>query len=98
QGSLVWSGDTRPIPETLARYADDGERIAHDCGLAGNPSHTGIDDLEREYSAGLRRRMVLYHYASAADGDALAARGYAVGRPGQVLDLAPPTAPVALPS
>ena len=24
------------------------ELIAHDCALEGNPSHSGIDDLERE--------------------------------------------------
>lgn len=89
-GSLVWSGDTRPIPETLAKYADAGERIAHDCGLNGNPSHSGIDDLEREYPAEVLQRCVLYHYAGAADGDALAARGYRVARPGDCLELAEP--------
>lgn len=92
-GSLVWSGDTRPVPEMLARFADAGELIAHDCGLHGNPSHTGVDDLEREYPAELRARMVLYHYASHADGDALRARGYRVGRPGEVLALAAPSVP-----
>ena len=65
QGALTWSGDTRPIPEMLARYANDNELIAHDCGLHGNPSHTGVDDLEREYSIELQARMMLYHYASA---------------------------------
>jgi len=39
----------RPIPEVLRQYAQTGELIAHDCGLTGNPSHSGIDDLEREY-------------------------------------------------
>jgi hypothetical protein len=68
QGALTWSGDTRPIPEMLARFASDNELIAHDCGLHGNPSHTGVDDLEREYSAELQARMMLYHYASVADG------------------------------
>ena len=97
RGSVVWSGDTRPIPEMLARYADAGELVAHDCGLRGNPSHTGIDDLEREYPAELRRRMLLYHYASPADGEALAARGYAVARPDQAWPLAPPTAMTAQP-
>ncbi|MBD9368699.1 MBL fold metallo-hydrolase [Xanthomonas sp. XNM01] len=91
-GSLVWSGDTRPVPEMLARFADAGELIAHDCGLHGNPSHTGLDDLEREYPAELRARMVLYHYASHADGDAMRARGYRVGRPDEVLALAAPDA------
>jgi ribonuclease BN (tRNA processing enzyme) len=91
-GSVVWTGDTRPIPEMLARHADDGELIAHDCALQGNPSHSGIDDLEREYPPALLSRCVLYHYASAADGNALAARGHRVARPGEVLPLVAPGA------
>jgi len=81
-GTLVWSGDTRPIPEMLARYADRDELVAHDCGLHGNPSHSGIDDLEREYPRDLLSRCVLYHYASEADGAALEARGHRIARPG----------------
>ena len=97
QGALTWSGDTRPIPEMLARYANDGELIAHDCGLHGNPSHTGVDDLEREYPPELRSRMMLYHYASAADGAALRSRGHSVAEPGQCVALAKPSAPRAEP-
>lgn len=82
-GSLVWTGDTRPIPEVLEVMAADGELVAHDCGLHGNPSHSGIDDLEREYPPALLQRCLLYHYASAADGEALAARGYRVAHPGE---------------
>ncbi|HJR72599.1 MAG TPA: MBL fold metallo-hydrolase [Luteimonas sp.] len=93
RGSLVWTGDTRPIPEALAKFADAGERIAHDCALHGNPSHSGIDDLEREYPRGLLERCVLYHYASRSDGEALAARGYRVAHPGETLALDEPTAP-----
>lgn len=93
RGSLVWTGDTRPIPEALARHADAGELIAHDCALQGNPSHSGIEDLEREYPRELLARCVLYHYASAADGEALAARGHRVARPGEVIALRPPLAP-----
>ena len=96
RGSLVWSGDTRPIPEMLARHADEGELVAHDCALHGNPSHSGIDDLEREYPRGLLERCLLYHYASAADGEALAARGHRIARPGEVVALADPTAAEAL--
>jgi glyoxylase-like metal-dependent hydrolase (beta-lactamase superfamily II) len=86
----VWTGDTRPIPEMLARHADAGELIAHDCALEGNPSHSGIVDLEREYAPELLARCVLYHYASHADGDALHARGHRVALAGQVLALADP--------
>ncbi|MET0549002.1 MAG: MBL fold metallo-hydrolase [Xanthomonas sp.] len=93
QGALVWSGDTRPIPEMLNRYADDGELVAHDCGLHGNPSHTGVDDLEREYPVELLQRTMLYHYASAEDADALRARGHRVARPGECVALAAPRAP-----
>jgi len=92
RGSLVWTGDTRPIPEALARYADAGELVAHDCSLHGNPSHSGIDDLEREYPAALLQRCVLYHYASAEDGRALASRGYRVALPGEVIALQETTA------
>ncbi|HVR81389.1 MAG TPA: MBL fold metallo-hydrolase [Luteimonas sp.] len=90
RGSMVWTGDTRPIPEMLAKFADASELIAHDCDLHGNPSHSGIDDLEREYPPVLLARCLLYHYASAADGDALAARGYRVARPGEVVALSDP--------
>jgi glyoxylase-like metal-dependent hydrolase (beta-lactamase superfamily II) len=83
RGSFVWTGDTRPVPEMLSRYAAAGELVAHDCGLIGNPSHSGIDDLEREYPAELRARLVLYHYGSAADGAALAARGYRIAHAGE---------------
>ncbi|MGY4515599.1 MBL fold metallo-hydrolase [Lysobacter sp. HA18] len=97
RGSVVWTGDTRPIPEMLACHAGEGELVAHDCGLHGNPSHSGIDDLEREYPRELLDRCVLYHYASVADGQALAARGYRVGQPGEVIPLAEPTAERATP-
>jgi ribonuclease BN (tRNA processing enzyme) len=94
-GSFVYTGDTRPIPEVLARHAGGGEIIAHDCGLVGNPSHTGIDDIEREYPESLRRQMMLYHYGSVADGVALAARGYRIATSGERVALAAPSAPRA---
>jgi ribonuclease BN (tRNA processing enzyme) len=96
RGSLVWTGDTRPIPEVLAAFADQDELIAHDCGLHGNPSHSGIDDLAREYAPGLLARCVLYHYASAADGDAMRARGHRVARPGESVALREPVPHPAL--
>lgn len=92
KGALAWTGDTRPIPEVLARYAGESELVAHDCGLHGNPSHTGVDDLEREYPAELRQRMMLYHYASLADAEQLRARGHRVALPGERVPLAEPTA------
>lgn len=97
RGSVVWTGDTRPIPEMLAVHAAHGEVIAHDCILAGNPSHTGIEDVEREYDADLRGRLVLYHYGSADEGTALATRGYRVARRGDLLALTDAHEDVVLP-
>ena len=94
QGAFAYTGDTRPIPEVLATVASAGELVAHDCGLVGNPSHTGLDDLEREYPAELRGRMLLYHYGSAAHGEQLAARGYRIATPGAAFALAAPDAAV----
>ena len=94
-GSFAYTGDTRPIPEVLGALAGESMLIAHDCGLVGNPSHTGVDDIEREYPETLRRQMMLYHYGSAADGAALAARGYRIATSGERIALASPAVPRA---
>jgi ribonuclease BN (tRNA processing enzyme) len=94
-GSFVYTGDTRPIPEVLARHAVDSGVIAHDCSLVGNPSHTGIDDIEREYPDALRSRLLLYHYGSAADGAALVARGYRIAATGERIAVNEPSEPRA---
>ncbi len=95
-GSFVYTGDTRPIPEVLVRYADGNEVIAHDCSLVGNPSHTGIDDIEREYpDEAMRSRLLLYHYGSVADGTALAALGYRIAATGDRIAVGEPVAPRA---
>ncbi|MBX3693294.1 MBL fold metallo-hydrolase [Dokdonella sp.] len=96
RGSIVWTGDTRPVPEMLAMHAAHGEIVAHDCVLAGNPSHTGIADIEREYAEELRARLVLYHYGSAEEGQALARLGYRVASQGSRFELATPRADVML--
>jgi ribonuclease BN (tRNA processing enzyme) len=88
-GSMVWTGDTRPVPEMLGVYAARGEVIAHDCSVVGNPSHTGLDDLA-EYSDELRNRLMLYHYASEADASVMEARGLQVARRGDVIALKTP--------
>src|SRR3546814_4724197 len=98
RGSLAWSGDTRPIPEVLAKHADAGELIAHDCALHGNPSHSGIDDLEREYPAQLLDRCILYPYAGVANGQALAGPGHPLLTPGAILALYDPHAPQGRPA
>lgn len=88
-GYFVYTGDTRPIPQQLARFAAGGEPVFHDCSLRGNPSHTGADDLERCYSAELRARLVLYHYESSLAAQQLKRLGYTVAAPGSVYPLDP---------
>jgi glyoxylase-like metal-dependent hydrolase (beta-lactamase superfamily II) len=95
RGSFLFTGDTRPIPEVLARYADGTMPLIHDCDLAGNPSHTGLTDLQREYPPALRRQMIVYHYGSPADGEALAAAGLRVARSGETVTLPAPLDPAA---
>ncbi|MBC7657539.1 MAG: MBL fold metallo-hydrolase [Frankiaceae bacterium] len=96
RGALVWTGDTRPIPEMLALHADHGELIAHDCALVGNPSHSGVDDLEREYPPALLSRCVLYHYGSATEGERLRARSHRVANPAEVIALSSPADPAVV--
>ncbi len=90
RGSFLYSGDTRPIPETIAFHADGEELVAHDCGLQGNPSHTGLDDLMREYPEALRARMIVYHYANDADRAVFATAGLRVAAAGEAFALAAP--------
>jgi ribonuclease BN (tRNA processing enzyme) len=83
RGSFVFTGDTRPVPEMLATYAADGERVFHDCALRGNPSHTGLDDVLREYPPALHPRMVLYHFGHAEEAATMTAAGFTVAAAGQ---------------
>jgi ribonuclease BN (tRNA processing enzyme) len=87
ESRFLFTGDTRPIPEVLARFAANGETIFHDCALRGNPSHTGLGDLVPNYTPEQRRRLVLYHYESAFAGEQLRARGYRVALKGESFDL-----------
>jgi ribonuclease BN (tRNA processing enzyme) len=80
EGRFLYTGDTRPIPEVINRFASRGEPIFHDAALAENPSHTALSDLRREYKPEQWRRMVLYHYESAEAAEALAAAGFRVAR------------------
>lgn len=89
-GAFAYSGDTRPIPEQLARHAGRGERVFHDCTVEGNPSHTGLDDLAREYPEGLRARMVLYHYADENAATAMRRAGFEAARMGEAYELPDP--------
>jgi len=84
KGAFFYTGDTRPIPEILTTCLTANETIFHDCGVIGNPSHTGIDDLAREYSQALIARMVFYHYRNAGEQAEYTQRSLEVALPGQV--------------
>lgn len=77
-GSFVYTGDTRPIPDVLNHFAQGEEVIFHDCASQSNPSHTGLDDLERFYTPEQLQRMVLYHFESDQAGQKLVNAGYSI--------------------
>jgi ribonuclease BN (tRNA processing enzyme) len=83
EGSFLYTGDTRPIPEIINQYACRGEPILHDCGIRQNPSHTGVHELAAHYRPEQLCRLVLYHYESQEAGDELEKLGYRVARPQQ---------------
>ncbi|TNC84308.1 MAG: MBL fold metallo-hydrolase [Thalassolituus sp.] len=82
-GRFFYTGDTRPVPELLHHVSIDSETIFHDCGTISNPSHTGLEDLEREYREDIRKRLVLYHYADATAAGQMRDAGYKVASPGE---------------
>ena len=81
-GQFVYSGDTRPVPEVFAHFGAGNETLFHDCALNANPSHSGIADLEREYSSALRQRMYLYHQHDQNEAKQISDRGWRVLTPG----------------
>ena len=83
-GSFVYSGDTRPIPDQLLAYPT--ETVFHDVSVRGNPSHTGLDELQR-YPDTVRARLWLYHYG---DSDEAALSGERLVRAGVDIALAEP--------
>jgi ribonuclease BN (tRNA processing enzyme) len=89
-GAFFYSGDSRPIPEVVAQFANANELIFHDCALRGSPAHTGLEDLEREYPVEIRARFIVYHYEAEAAAIELEAAGLRVARPGQMFALNTP--------
>ncbi len=87
RGRLVYTGDTRPIPEMLVRYGSAGEWIFHDCAPTANPSHTGLEELQREYTPAMLERMVLYHYPDLATAERYREAGFRVAEADQLYRL-----------
>ncbi len=77
-GQFLFTGDTRPIPDVLAHFANGEEIIFHDCGIQANASHTGVEELAQYYSPQHLRRLVLYHYDSPQTAEHMQRLGYRV--------------------
>lgn len=97
RGAFFYSGDSRPVPELMSRFASAEEIIFHDCAEIGSPAHSGLADLQREYPAEILTRTVAYHYESEEAARRLELAGVKVARPGQCFALKYPTdgAPLA---
>ncbi len=87
RGRFVYTGDTRPIPEMLTRLASADETVFHDCAPQANPSHTGLEDLRREYSDSILQRLVLYHYPDQATAERYQQAGFRIARGGERIRL-----------
>jgi ribonuclease BN (tRNA processing enzyme) len=96
KGHFLYTGDTRPIPEVLIRYASRGELIFHDCSVEDGPSHTGLADIRRAYRPEQWRRMVFYHYGSEADRLGIEAEGLHTAQAGSVYTLTSNAGPTAI--
>jgi ribonuclease BN (tRNA processing enzyme) len=88
KGRFLYTGDTRPIPEVMIRYASRGETIFHDCAVDANPSHTTVADIRREYRPEQWRRMLFYHYGSLDERQLIESEGFNAARSGIVYPLA----------
>lgn len=84
QGRFLFTGDTRPIPEIINKFACHNEMIFHDGCVSSNPSHTGIDEVEHCYKPEQLQRMVFYHYESEQAAQLFEQLGYRVARQSQL--------------
>jgi len=96
-GLFLYTGDTRPVPEVINRFACHGEVVFHDCCVTRSPSHTGLEELAEAYRPQQLARMVLYHYESEAAAAYMEGRGYRVARRDDRLAL-PDLQPAAVPT
>ena len=86
-GHFLFTGDTRPVPENIIEYASNNEVIFHDCSIESNPSHSGIEDIKREYSQSYIDRMVFYHLDSFDSINILKEKGFNVASPNDKFSL-----------
>ncbi len=86
-GAFFYTGDSRPIPDVISHRAVCGELIFHDSCLKGNPSHTGLEDLLREYSPKQLQRMWVYHYQNSSDREVFTRAGIKCALTGDTFSL-----------
>ena len=87
EGVFLFTGDTRPIPEIINKFACRNERIFHDLCLSTNPSHTNVHELETHYKTEQLNRMVFYHYESTEASNKIEQLGFCVAHCDQVFPL-----------
>jgi ribonuclease BN (tRNA processing enzyme) len=87
EGVFLFTGDTRPIPEIINKFACRNELIFHDICISSNPSHTGIYEVKDHYKIEQLQRMVFYHYESEDASNLIEQLGFRVARCDQVFPL-----------
>jgi len=87
EGVFLFTGDTRPIPEVINKFACRNELIFHDVCISSNPSHTGIHEVKHHYKVEQLQRMVFYHYESEEASHSIEQLGFRVARRGQIFIL-----------
>lgn len=86
-GCFFYTGDSRPIPEIIQHSLTGTELIFHDCAIESNPSHTGLEDLLREYPEEILARTRVYHYHKESDVTLFQARNITPVLPGESFEL-----------
>jgi ribonuclease BN (tRNA processing enzyme) len=84
EGVFLFTGDTRPIPEVLNKFACRNELIFHDACISANPAHTGIHEVKYYYKVEQLQKMVFYHYESEEASHSIEQLGFRVARRDQV--------------
>jgi len=87
EGVFLFTGDTRPIPEIINKFACRNELIFHDVCISSSPSHTDIHEVKYHYKIEQLQRMVFYHYESEEAAHFIEQLGFCVARCGQVFHL-----------
>ncbi|MCG8613525.1 MAG: MBL fold metallo-hydrolase [Pseudomonadales bacterium] len=85
-GRFLFTGDTKPIPETIIHHASQGEIIFHDLSLQKQPSHSYLDEV-MTYPEAVLKRIWFYHLDSAESIAKLRKMGLNCVAPNQLFNL-----------